>query len=42
MNIFHFASEYRVSAGATGGYEVAVVKVFYCLLQTAAIQRHNG
>ena len=26
MNIFHFASEYYVSTGATDGYEVAVVK----------------
>ena len=26
MNIFHFTSEYYVSAGATGSYEVPVVK----------------
>ena len=42
MNILHFTSEYYVSAGATGSYEVPVVKVFYCLLQTAAIQRHHA
>ena len=43
MNIFYFTSEYYVSAGATDGYEVAVVKGISLSFGNSWLrQRHHG